>query len=713
MAKPKKKKPARQRISSSPSPMKYTQFGLFQVLTLVALVLPLMLLEGVNHWQTGLFFAVAIGASFLLRELIWGHGDLLQDELADKDDHESLWLFVFGRLVRNTEHHSVERKRLLRISSSGKKYLIRISIVAMVVLYFVWMRNREAVSFRPSAFLYTLVFALLLSSVFACQFWASLIVAGIITIFATSGEWGPYPLAFAGFLVLLFGAMATYRQSTIEWVYAHERHFKKIGFGPGPLSSVLLVALLAVFSLWILDKVLPDSLRSQKKGNVSQAVDSLKAKIAKKVSEEIVERQGGSPGMGGSGQGAASSGGYPTLSGPQQQGANTLEKMSGLDPETAAGLASSLSPEDLAALGDFASLSGDYARTMGGGAGKRGGSGGSGKQGLTSNRPGMDPEAWQRFMKQLRDNPGAQNDFLKEYPQLSGDVQSMAQGQPPSPALEQGLEEYLKQNGPVETQPEAQQQRYEQLAKKLGMDKEDLTKMAKGQKLDVEQLQAMKKLAQQNRAQSGGSTGSLGAGGAAGVQAGSGSGGGAGSGSKVKDEFQRRLEEQKAKPLMSREERLNKTRMRVEQNLSFIQNILIAIAYLAGVYLLFVIIMKFSGKQQEETKPTGKLTREDRKSLKDEFRRLHSRPLDPQEEVVKSYHLFLRVMELVQYPRQPEISPTRFARDVIRHFPRLREAAPYMSEIFCQVLYGRVQVEAGTLKEFRGHFRKVVRQFGL
>lgn len=275
MAKNKRTHPSKHKVQtprppSSPSPGRFTQFTLFQVLVLAGLMIPMFLLEGVNHWQTGIFFAAALAFSFLIREGIWGHRDLLQDELVTRDDHESLWLFVFGRMVQDSEGHSKERKRLLYITASGKKYLIRILIVAMVVLYFAWMKNREAVSFRPSAFLYILIFTIMISSVFACQYWAALLVSGVVAIFATSGEWGPYPLAFATFLIALFAALTSYRQSTVEWVYAHERDFLKRGIGPSPLQSVMIVALLAVFSLWFLDKVLPDSLKSQKKASISK-----------------------------------------------------------------------------------------------------------------------------------------------------------------------------------------------------------------------------------------------------------------------------------------------------------------------------------------------------------------------------------------------------------------------------------------------------------
>ncbi|MCB0385201.1 MAG: hypothetical protein KDD43_07395, partial [Bdellovibrionales bacterium] len=279
------------RPKAGPSPSGYTQFNLFQFLVLAVLAIPLFLLEGLNHWETGVFFAAALGLSLFLREGIWGHRDLLQDELVTRDDHESLWLFVFGRLVQDSEGHAKERKRLLYITASGKKYLIRVLIVGMAILYFAWMKNRETVSFRPSAFLYVLMFTILISTVFACQFWAAFLVAGVVAIFATSGEWGPYPLAFAAFLVALFAAMTSYRQSSIEWVYAHERDFKKRGAGPNPLQAAMLVALLAVFSLWFLDKVLPDSLRSQKKSSISQKMDEIRSKVAEEVSQQITDYQ--------------------------------------------------------------------------------------------------------------------------------------------------------------------------------------------------------------------------------------------------------------------------------------------------------------------------------------------------------------------------------------------------------------------------------------
>ncbi|MCB0364442.1 MAG: DUF4129 domain-containing protein [Bdellovibrionaceae bacterium] len=732
MAKNKRTHPSKHKVQtprppSSPSPGRFTQFTLFQVLVLAGLMIPMFLLEGVNHWQTGIFFAAALAFSFLIREGIWGHRDLLQDELVTRDDHESLWLFVFGRMVQDSEGHSKERKRLLYITASGKKYLIRILIVAMVVLYFAWMKNREAVSFRPSAFLYILIFTIMISSVFACQYWAALLVSGVVAIFATSGEWGPYPLAFATFLIALFAALTSYRQSTVEWVYAHERDFLKRGIGPSPLQSVMIVALLAVFSLWFLDKVLPDSLKSQKKASISKKMDEIRSKVAEKVSEQIVdyqEKQSQEPRPGADGF---------ALSPSQREGADVLQQLIGSDSQTAESLASRLTPEELKTLGDMAAagsqLSGALGRPGGRGDMPAGGGGGRGREGIAGNRPGLDPEAWEKFLKQIRNNPAARHELLKKYPELKQEMDRMAAGGTPSGQLQSRLEEeFVRQKGAIESLPKSEQQKYQQLGKKLGLNKQELDQVLSGKQLNKKQLSGLAQKVQSSPpVHPGGHATQQGSGGGGqdqgpgGVSGDLGSGGGDGDGSgpggdQTKNAGKGQKEGKKGilpPPKLTREQRQEKARLKVEQALKFFENAAIALLYVAAVLLIYMLFTKFSDRQKDETKPAGRLSRDDRKSLVAELKQMRSRPLSPQEEVVKSYHLFLRVMELVQYPRAQEITPTDFAHEVIRHFPRLRDPVPYVSEVFCQVFYGKRDVEAGTLGQFRTHFRKVFRQFGL
>lgn len=138
-----------------------------------------------------------------------------------------------------------------------------------------------------------------------------------------------------------------------------------------------------------------------------------------------------------------------------------------------------------------------------------------------------------------------------------------------------------------------------------------------------------------------------------------------------------------------------------------------ALLYLGGIYLLFMLFTKFAEKPREETKPAGRLNRDEKRALMTELKAMQERPLSPAEEVVRRYHLFLKMMELVQYPRSREITPIRFADDVVVRFPHLKKPVPFLSEIFCQVFYGKLEVNGETLKEFRDQFRLVFRQFGL
>lgn len=88
------------RIQHGSSPFRYTQTGTLQFAVVIALVLSTGLAEGIKHWRTTVFFSAVFGLGLLLREIFWGHGDLLDDYIIEKDVHYSPWLFVFGERVK-------------------------------------------------------------------------------------------------------------------------------------------------------------------------------------------------------------------------------------------------------------------------------------------------------------------------------------------------------------------------------------------------------------------------------------------------------------------------------------------------------------------------------------------------------------------------------------------------------------------------------------
>ncbi|MCB0384010.1 MAG: DUF4129 domain-containing protein, partial [Bdellovibrionales bacterium] len=418
------------------------------------------------------------------------------------------------------------------------------------------------------------------------------------------------------------------------------------------------------------------------------------------------------------------------LSPAQKQGADVLQQLVGTDAKTAESLASRLTPEELKALGDLAATSGKFSQVIGQKGGSkttRSGGGGRGGQGVAGNRPSLDPEAWEKFLNQIRNNPAAQHELLKKYPELQEEMNQLAGGGAPSQELQARLEEeFIRSQGPMESLPQTEQKKYQDLGKKLGLNEQELNQVLSGKTLSEKQLGNLARKTQQSEGKRGPGEGSptFGEGSNGGAAAGAAKGGGpssleqggGGKGQKGGQGPQARGSKNgnlPSLPPLTREQRQEKARLKVEQALKFLENAAVAFLYLAAVYLLYILFVKFSDRQKDETKPVGRLNRDDRKSLASELRQMRARPLSPQEEVVKSYHLFLRVMEMVQYPRAQEVTPTNFAQEVVRHFPRLRDPVPYVSEVFCQVFYGKREVESGTLEQFRGHFKKVFRQFGL
>jgi hypothetical protein len=670
------------KIQARSSPFQYTQTGTLQFAVIIALVLATGLAEGIKHWRTTIFFSAVFGLGLLLREIFWGHGDLLDDYVVEKDVHYSPWLFVFGQRVKNGESNSLERKRLLRVTSSGRKIGIRIIVFSVGLIYALWVKKNNLVDFRPSSSLYLLVFSFLLSAVFICQVWVILAVSALIALVGIGSDWGKYPIVFGCYLAILFFCLGVYRINEIQWIYANERKFKKRGRNLKLWNSVVLLSLIGFVCLWFFNLIVPDSSRVVKQDRVGETFNQVKASISNKIVESLVKKEEAELGLSMKNEIVIK----PAINEEQRKAAKVLEGMMGKDPKLAESLASRLSDVDLKALESLMSSRQKVDRP----------------EDSQINPQGFDMEAYERFMESARNSAFMKEKLKSTFPNLEKDIGEFEQGVPASESLRRRLrDEFVKQRGPIGSLTQRKQEELNQLAGKIGLNKSDLERMASTGRLTEEGLERMHSEGE-----------------AASRQA----------ETRERGEMIDRETQEMAKGAvkieaeiegashvapLSREKRLEKIRSQIERLFSQLERWAKVLLYLGALYLAYLIFFRLFGEKGESDEAAENVDRIKKSSLLDEARILRSRSLSSTEEVILSYQLFLRLMELIEFPRLPEVSPTGYAEDVSRAFPKLKESVSSLTDVFCHVLYGENEIDNSYLSKFRSNLDIVFKQFNL
>lgn len=670
------------KIKTGSSPFQYTQTGTLQFALVIALVFSTGLAEGMKHWRTTIFFSAVFGLGLLLREIFWGHGDLLDDYIIDNDVHYSPWLFVFGQRVINGESNSLERKRLLRVTSSGRKIGIRLIVFIVGLSYAVWVKKNSLVEYRPSSSLYLLAFSFLLSSVFICQIWVILAVSALIALVAIASEWGPYPIVFGFYLATLFLCLGLYRINEIQWLYATEKKFSKRGRNLKLWNSVGLLSLIGFVCLWFFNLIVPNFNRVIRSDRVGETFNQVKTSISNSIVESIVKREEVELGISAKNDIVVKL----AMNEEQMKAAKSLEAIIGKDQKLAESLASRLSDADLKALESLMASQP-----------KNGGPGNS----LVSPRD-FDMEGHERFMESARNNAFLKEKLKLAFPELARDIAEFEQGVPASESLRQRLrDEFVKQRGPIGSLTQKKQDEMNHLAGKMGLNKSDLEKLASTGRLTEEGLERMRSegvsAARQAEARE--------------------------RGEMIEKEAQEvakgavkveaEIEGTPQVAPLSREKRRENARSQIEGLFAQLERWTKLLLYLAALCLVYLIFHRLFGGARESDDTGEKVERIKRSSLLEEARLLRSRNLSSTEEVILSYQLFLRLMELLEFPRLPETAPTGYAEDVSRAFPKLKESVFSLTDVFCHVLYGEHDLDSSYLNKFRSNLEIVFKQFHL
>ncbi|MBK7842983.1 MAG: hypothetical protein IPJ71_04705 [Bdellovibrionales bacterium] len=671
------------KIQSHSSPFQYTQTGTLQFAVVIALVLATGLAEGIKHWRTTIFFSAVFGLGLLLREMFWGHGDLLDDYFVEKDVHYSPWLFVFGQRVKNGESNSLERKRLLRVTSSGRKFGIRIIVFSVGLIYAFWIKKNNLVEFRPSSSLYLLVFSFLLSAVFICQVWVILAVSALIALVAVGSEWGQHPIVFGFYLAVLFFCLGVYRINEIQWIYANERKFKKRGRNLKLWNSVVLLSLIGFVCLWFFNLIVPDSKRVVKNDRVGETFNQFKLSISNNIVESLVKKEEVELGLSMKNEIVIK----PAITEEQRKAAKVFEDMIGKDPKLAESLASRLSDVDLKALESLMEIRQKNDNSP---------------EGSQINPQDFDKEAYEKFVESARNSAFVKEKLKSSFPDLEKEIGEFEQGVPASELLRRRLrDEFVKQRGPIGSLTQRKQDELNQLGEKIGLKKSDLEKVASTGRLTEEGLERMhsegEAASRQAEARERGEmidreTQEM---------------------AKAAVKIEAEIEGASHVAPLSREKRLEKIRSQIERLFSQLERWAKVLLYLGALYLAYLIFFRLFGEKGESHEAAENVDRIKKSSLLDEARMLRSRSMSSTEEVILSYQLFLRLMELIEFPRLPEVSPTGYAEDVSRSFPKLKESVSSLTDVFCNVLYGENEIDNSYLSKFRSNLDIVFKQFNL
>jgi hypothetical protein len=156
-------------------------------------------------------------------------------------------------------------------------------------------------------------------------------------------------------------------------------------------------------------------------------------------------------------------------------------------------------------------------------------------------------------------------------------------------------------------------------------------------------------------------------------------------------------------------EQIRKIEKSLDEKIDWIQRyakygILALVAFI--LYKLYRMLAR-----QRNQNPAFQLTVEERNSLQHELEKIQAKGLSPQQEVIETYNVMLKVFDLIELGREEGMPAKEFAKAAASRLPRLNEPLTDTTDCFDSSLYGDQAPTSETLKRFRRSSQKIFNQF--
>lgn len=185
--------------------------------------------------------------------------------------------------------------------------------------------------------------------------------------------------------------------------------------------------------------------------------------------------------------------------------------------------------------------------------------------------------------------------------------------------------------------------------------------------------------------------------------------------SESKPAEEKKTESKKPEPKKPEEKKVEEPKPLVSEDFldqlwAFLQTVWKPVLLLAG-FLVIRLLLRRRDPHSLEKRRRPKIEAKLKRRLRLAAREIGRLGLSPAEEIVRRYHLFLEMMAAVEHERPAFLPPFEFHQQLRRFFPWLDLPMKNLTETFCDVYYGELEIPVEQVKRFRSCFNEVTRNF--
>ncbi len=626
----------------------------------MSLLISSIIFVGASELASIYFYNAMILFSLWMRSLIWSSKHILEPEKSKNSKKHSQWAMFLGRIWPSKKNEKDGREELEGIIQSRSNFII--IIVVAIVLFFVYVKtasNLESLSIRGSFFLYFIISLFILYATHLNHLLVPLIMSAFLVLFNLWSKDFSFSTLHVLYALSFFSNFYFYNlvQSTKK-MNLKEKSTKYY-------SVVLKNLAIFLFILSIVNKAVP--LRSEDKAggdNPKKKKRDYKETFTNKMATEIVKRR--------TSQGSSGS--------PESNRSNTKNNgrgnVEGADTSYFNQEMNNESFKDLSKNSDGGSKP-NMPRASSQHSAKVSQHEGELKQGSYEGEPHKASNSPAPNLNQKYQPTKLGNNSQVKFPQNNGKQQAQKLPKNNQKITQQRLSEELQKMNEELKKGQGQglgagnQQTAGQEGENTLPNSENTSKgslKSKGQGADdtnsfIKNEELAKMTSANNQLKN----------------------------EKIVKEKKRKREKHDIRQLSSK----------IENVFNLLLPIIKGLFFLIIGYFILSYVLKLNKKKDPEEEEIRALTPEQINNLKKDIANLNKIHLSPDQEVLKSYYSFLKVMEAVKKPRDSSLPVTDFSYFISNVYPQLEEPVNQLTERFCHTYYGNQEVLPEELKNFR------------
>lgn len=154
----------------------------------------------------------------------------------------------------------------------------------------------------------------------------------------------------------------------------------------------------------------------------------------------------------------------------------------------------------------------------------------------------------------------------------------------------------------------------------------------------------------------------------------------------------------------------NDVPVKTKNHQKIIEKALVFLAFCMACLFISKLLRKRVRPEDISGETFPELSADERALLKKEWKELQKRSTSAREEVIACYHFFLKLMTALGHTRPESLPPYEYATGLHVVFPVESKAIYGITDIFCDVFYGRENPEPSGMKSFRDQFQMICRK---